>query len=217
MKKIGLVVIALILALGSMGLGYAKWNDSVAFTKTVNTGKVCVNAVVGSNNDPCDSPSKDKLLNVFTYPITTPYTNYTPYIFTSPKDVACIAVTPDPNDPNSLVVTVTNAYPGYFGDLEVEVCNCGTVPVKLESIVVTQHSFPLASQPWFGPEQTCDGPIFVDTTDGIGTQLDVNGSTQCTAASWKFIVQECAEQGATYTFTITWTLSQWNEFGINPD
>lgn len=219
MKKIGLVVLALILALGSLGVGYAKWSDSVTITKQVNTGQLCVNATIKSNGDTCSSAVADSLLDIAGYVEGSDEYNI---LLNEGKNVACMQVTGQGT--NSITVTVYNAYPGYFGDVEVELCNCGTVPVKLESIEVTDHNFDLATKPWFVDPKLCDGAIFVDVTDGVGTQLDLTGTTRCKAASWKFIVQECALQNAglaggtvpAYTFTVTWTLSQWNEFGMNP-
>ncbi len=43
MKKIGLLCLALVLALGTLGVGYAAWTDSIAIDGTVNTGDVDIN------------------------------------------------------------------------------------------------------------------------------------------------------------------------------
>jgi len=40
MKKIGLLCLALVLALGALGVGYAMWQDTVTIEGTVNTGSV---------------------------------------------------------------------------------------------------------------------------------------------------------------------------------
>ena len=40
MKKIGLLSLALVLALGTLGIGYAMWQDTVTIEGTVNTGSV---------------------------------------------------------------------------------------------------------------------------------------------------------------------------------
>ena len=40
MKKISLICLALVLALGSLGVGYAMWSDTVTISGTVNTGSV---------------------------------------------------------------------------------------------------------------------------------------------------------------------------------
>jgi len=40
MKKIGLLALALVLALGALGVGYAAWTDTITIKGTVNTGNV---------------------------------------------------------------------------------------------------------------------------------------------------------------------------------
>jgi hypothetical protein len=40
MRKIGLIMMALVLALGTLGVGYAMWSDTVTIDGTVNTGSV---------------------------------------------------------------------------------------------------------------------------------------------------------------------------------
>lgn len=49
MRKIGLLCLALVLALGTLGVGYAAWTDSVTITGTVNTGTVDLVVVDHSN------------------------------------------------------------------------------------------------------------------------------------------------------------------------
>jgi hypothetical protein len=48
-KKIGLLALALVLALGALGVGYAAWEDSVTITGTVETGSVDIEIVDYSN------------------------------------------------------------------------------------------------------------------------------------------------------------------------
>jgi predicted ribosomally synthesized peptide with SipW-like signal peptide len=45
MKKIGLIVMALILALGAVGVGYAMWSDTVTVQGTVSTGSVDIDII----------------------------------------------------------------------------------------------------------------------------------------------------------------------------
>lgn len=40
MKKIGFVILALVLVLGTMGLGYAMWSQTITINGNVNTGNV---------------------------------------------------------------------------------------------------------------------------------------------------------------------------------
>ena len=45
MRKIGLLSLALVLALGTLGIAYAAWTDEVTIQGTVNTGSVDLNVV----------------------------------------------------------------------------------------------------------------------------------------------------------------------------
>ena len=44
MKKIGFLVLAIVLAIGSLGIGYAAWTDTLYINGTVNTGEVNIDA-----------------------------------------------------------------------------------------------------------------------------------------------------------------------------
>jgi len=43
MKKLGLIVLALVIALGTLGVGYAMWSDTIFVNGTVETGTVDIN------------------------------------------------------------------------------------------------------------------------------------------------------------------------------
>jgi hypothetical protein len=45
MKKIGLIVLALVLALGTVGVGYAMWQDTIYIDGNVETGSLGINVV----------------------------------------------------------------------------------------------------------------------------------------------------------------------------
>jgi hypothetical protein len=200
MKKVALLGLALVLALGSLGFAYAKWSDSVTLSKTVNTDYIDVYWGTITPWDDCSGPSNDYNLDLSQYPDIVTY-------YREVKNVGCTTVEGIGTD--SLLVTVTNAYPLYYCDVEVEFCNRGSVPVKLADISAEPvGNWSLASAAWTEPD--CDGAIWVDTVDGVGTQIDPG---DCKAASVKFVVQECAEQDATYQFMITWTVINWNEYG----
>lgn len=223
MKKILFIALALVLALGGLGVGYAAWTDQVNVNGSVNTGKVCIKFQVGNQTDracPSGNPwyvgpgNGDPNLDLSVYPPSIP--TQPDYVYTE-KNVACTNI--QGVHTNTLLVTVNNAYPLYYNDLEIEFCNCGTVPVKLQSIYITPLNFVNAPYAWdevSDPGNTA--PLWVRVTDGIGTQLEQG---QCKSASVKFVVQEAALQNAgrglagdppAYQFTITWTVIQWNEY-----
>lgn len=49
MKKIGLICMALVLALGALGVGFAMWSDTITIDGTVNTGNVDIVVTDWSN------------------------------------------------------------------------------------------------------------------------------------------------------------------------
>lgn len=55
MKKIGLVILALVLILGTMGVGFAMWSQTVTVSGTVGTGNVALTI----SNPSCDLYMKD--------------------------------------------------------------------------------------------------------------------------------------------------------------
>lgn len=227
MKKILFIALALVVALAGLGIGYASWTDKVTVQGPVTTGKVCVQWDILEQSDECPHgppwivPVNVSDRNLDVYAITG-HLNGWPLLgvqnaqpYRSGKDVACFEVTGVGE--NSAIVTVHNAYPLYYVDMEVEFCNCGTVPVRLTDIKVEALNFTLANQPWSDATHPSNGgEIWVKVTDGIGTQLETN---ECKAASVKFVVQQTAEQsrgelgnGDPYQFKITWTVVQWNEY-----
>ena len=51
MKKIGFLVLAIVLAIGSLGIGYAAWTDTIFINGTVNTGSVDIDAEYFSGSE----------------------------------------------------------------------------------------------------------------------------------------------------------------------
>ena len=65
MKKIGLLSLALVLALGALGVGYAHWTDTINIEGTVCTGSVDINVVYLSGSDVYKDLSNDNLVYYF--------------------------------------------------------------------------------------------------------------------------------------------------------
>lgn len=112
MKKIGLICLALVLALGTVGVGYAHWSKNLYIEGTVNTGEVNLEIISVASDDIGIDPGKD-------------------------KDVASTAVQIDPLDDQRVIITVDNGYPCYYNYVHFTVHNNGTIPVKLQSVTVT--------------------------------------------------------------------------------
>jgi hypothetical protein len=111
------------------------------------------------------------------------------------KNVADTEIIIDPQDPQRAIVTITNAYPSYYVYIHVTIRNVGSIPAKLKEIKVN------------APE--C---IEVEGWDHIGEQLEPYPKQQYQSDYSGYIhVKQCAEQGATYTFTIEFIFWNWNE------
>lgn len=66
MKKIGLLLITLVMALGALGVGYAAWTDEIYIEGTVNTGDVDINVVELSGTEAWKDLDTDELVLVHT-------------------------------------------------------------------------------------------------------------------------------------------------------
>ena len=157
MKKIATLCLALVLVLGAMGIGYAKWSETLKVEGVVETGEVDVQLSQCTND-----PSPNGMVSGDVYvgsldPAEMGTWEYSPETCQSTwsglrydKNVGAIdceliedeARKTDPNDdgPNVIQVTITNAYPSYHGNLAFDIENIGTVPVKVESIQLLEVS-----------------------------------------------------------------------------
>jgi len=123
MKKIGLLCLALVLALGALGVGYAMWSDTVVIEQTVQTGSVEV-GVFGvtqytENKDVIDLTLSHGALK-FTKEITA--------------DQVPMSALFGPGTYNfyeSASVNITNLYPSLYVLEDFVIGSVGTVPVKL--------------------------------------------------------------------------------------
>ena len=184
MKKIGLLLSALVLALGALGVGYAMWDKTLTVEGTVNTGEVNMEIVSISSDD----------IGIdlgFLIDGVTP----------KDKDVGWTEVQIDPMDNQKGIVTVHNAYPCYENYVHFSGWNSGTVPVKLQDIIIDNPNACITVTAWDGdgeqiePGPKNDPPSMADNT------------------IW-FHVEQCALENQTdvYTFTVQFYYVQWNEY-----
>jgi hypothetical protein len=112
MKKLGLIVLVLVLTLGVLGVGYAAWDHNLTVGATVYTGTAKAEF---SNN------------------------LYSTNAYNNPATNVCYATAvPDLADPTILDVTVYHAFPGvYVQNLMYYVTNVGDVPITVNSLTLT--------------------------------------------------------------------------------
>ncbi|MGB9778607.1 MAG: hypothetical protein ACPLW8_04300 [Candidatus Bathyarchaeales archaeon] len=115
------------------------------------------------------------------------------------KNVADTVITRDQNDPQIAHITITNAYPSYHVYWHVTIRNVGTIPAKLYAFEIEKPDC-LTVQAWDGLGEQIDPYSWGGTPDKY--QKDYSGYVH---------VLQCAEQGATYTFTVKFVFWNWNE------
>jgi hypothetical protein len=215
MKRFGIIIVSLVLALGVLGVGYAAWFDTLTITGTVETGIVCLDWYDPFNFDECVDPpatNEDFNLDLVRYPN---WTSGPPPWIQVDKDVACTEWEII-DEGKTLLVTIHNGYPLYYADLELHAHNCGTLPLKLGDPVIEPLNFTLASEPW---TPNNGGEIYVDLAWAEGQAIQLEPCDD-TSVSLIIIIQQIAEQNRNgehqdgpYQFTLTWHGIQWNEFG----
>ncbi len=218
MKKFGILCLALVIALGTLGVGYAAWTDTIFIDGTVNTGSVVLGFDPGRIDEVGGCP--DKNFDTWDYnghSVSCPPGYSFGGVANAPENKCVADVTFNPIDEDGdgyydiLEVTITDAYPYFVADISFWVCNYGTIPLKIEAPVITQS-------PW----------LLIEYGDNIGTQLHPGmcaeisfyvGVTQHEGyfgAGDLWIIDDESKpicpQDTPLTFTISIMGTQWNEY-----
>jgi len=163
MKKMVILCLTLVLALGSLGIGYAAWTDTVYIDGTVETGKVCVGLDPEriSEIDPCpDQNWTTWFHDGFT--VSCPMGYRFTGIGDAPEGKCPATVVFDPVDEDGdgyidiLNVTINDAYPHFLTHISIYICNCGTIPLKVQAPIIEQSPY-----------------LLIEYGDNIGDQLHV--------------------------------------------
>lgn len=222
MKKFGLLCLALVMALGVLGVGYAAWTDTITIDGTVNTGEVSFSVDPGSYHEVGGCPDQqwtDWVKNTYPGGVSCPDGYHFTGIGSLPppedKCVADVTITPVYDDDNNIIeldVVIDDAYPYLLVDISFWVCNTGTIPIKIKAPVFKQSDF-----------------LLIQYGDNIGRQLHPD---ECVEISFRvgvtqhqgyfggpfgyWIVDDesypTTPQDDTLSFTITIEAVQWNEY-----
>ena len=158
------VLVALLVGLGFMGVGVSYWSQMLNIIGTVDMGTWGVEVTEGT----C-SPSEGETL------------------------ISCSA------SGNELQVAVTSAQVGVNYYCQFTVTNTGSIPVKIQSIVVD-------------PSPPASG-VVVEVTDMFGISLiDIQiDSEQTKDGKVHVYLADDTSQGQTFSFTVTFNVVQWNQ------
>jgi len=136
MKRIGLLTLALVLALGSLGLAYAAWTDEITIQGTVDTGSVNLDVEKYSGTWVWKVPDLTDEIFVWyaeyeSWPTEWPY----------PEDeaIACAFMRPaTDNDPDDVEVVgeAMNIFPGVEFIADVVLHYNGSIPAIVQAVPI---------------------------------------------------------------------------------
>ena len=223
-KKVGLLFLVMVIALGGIGAAFAHWSSTVTITETITTGSVKIGirdmgtTDQGTSLDPGWSNVTQQLVRYDKHVATA----------TSVNGTTRCTKTEGPIQYQgqyyaSVTETLTSVYPSYAPTITLQITNCGTIPVKLTwETEVTDDPDGLAPYlhivKW--QAKTPAGTFSGGNATGIADLLDCFQLHACESIELSFtkhIMQSLpgtpavnAPQGATLVLTHTVTGTQWN-------
>jgi predicted ribosomally synthesized peptide with SipW-like signal peptide len=214
MKKIGLISLALVLAMGGLGVGYAKWSDTITINGPVTTGSVLLGFEEITPTEDPEWLGKDiaQFTAVGVNQVGVHWSDYYQ------------AYLPIYDQINA---TITNGYPCYYAHLVFTIANGGTIPVHITSFTLTDPTgeltfvwvTPPPASPAYGvfwKDYNGNGTREPATEDVISIQLVNLVCTQiepCEAykAELDFHIEQPALMNHTYRIVGTIVGEQWAE------
>ena len=151
MKKITLIMMALVLALGLGGVAYASWTDEVVITETVNTGDVLV-GIVDTGTDDMGAPGTpgnpgsyltgdlDPGLDVASGVIADTDKNVAQALSENTGSEVLDSADAATGYYKSITETINNGYPSYAPTVTIEIKNLGTIPVIMDDVTLATVS-----------------------------------------------------------------------------
>jgi hypothetical protein len=189
------LILILLLALGSLGVGYGLWSKTLTIVGKVETGEVDARWKGASCTEfhtwpslPSSPADQGELLG---------------------KDVGAWNVEVDPDDDQILHFTILNGYPSYAVDCQVHFEVQGSIPVIVRGTAVWPGQG-LTNCTLTGSNSktlACD-ELTVVFTDNLGSQLHPEDEA---ASSLTVHVEQPADENSLYTFDVGVCMAQWNE------
>lgn len=224
------IFIASIFALSGLGVAYAAWTDTISIDGTVTTGSLCwdfTDCDLLDEDQPVnfggDFPTDDPDYTCF--PGFAPNPDFQPpkRYWVNDKNVAwgtqLIRDLDGDGCYETLEVTLHNVYPCYFNKLSFYVRNCGTIPLKVDHVVVNGVDVYYQN---FYQQMDISGngiPDFeIQYGDNFGSQIEPGEYSYDEFSFWMHILQDedPTFQSGSFTFTISVVAIQWNEYPSGP-
>ncbi len=214
MKRIGLISLALVLALGALGVGYAAWTDHVTIEGTVDTGSLSIGFLSPRTHVVWDQtgPKKDG------EHIATVEIDFEGEI--GVKDFLGLG---DQTAYEKLLVTIDGAFPQWETDIAFYIGSMGTIPLHLVDFDIYDPDGVLeffwvsdpSSGAWSGYFYAVD-PADPENWILTVTVGGINEGDQIHFCDWDkgdLIIElhQPAEQKHTYRFVVEINAIQWNK------
>jgi hypothetical protein len=220
LKRIGVLALALVIALGSLGVAYSAWTDSVYVLGTVNTGTLCFSIQDNSWGEVAGTDCPDQNWTGWAYDgvtVSCPEGYHFTGIVNAPEDkcVATVIIDPvatDGNNIDKLIITINKGYPYLLMNISFSVYNCGTTPITVKVPVFDQ-----------------DPSLLIEFDNSAGTQIEPGQSQQISfkvgvtqyvghSVGGVWVVddtnQPLTPEGESLRFTISLEGIQWNMYGV---
>jgi hypothetical protein len=218
MKKIGLLCLALVLALGALGIGYASWTDTIFIDGSVTTGEVCMEFTSCNMADeiPPTNPGGDAdvIPALADYTCRNGFAGPAPEFWRLDKNVSW-GTQLISEDGKTLTVTLHNTYPCNFNSLSFYVENCGTIPIRIDHILINGQPFN-SGVPYVQIDFNADTEYDFEIQWGNnwGAQIEPEGRSP-EFSFWMHTLQPCPQgQLDTLTFTIEIVGVQWTGYPL---
>lgn len=209
MKKIGLICLAVVLAVGLLGVGYAHWDDQLYINGTVQAGEfifgILKDSVTTGDNEDQNVPIKE------VGDCTATLSEFETSVHHEPGVVVG----------KLLTFTVTDVYPCYELYINFSLKNAGTVPACINGVHIYDPNGELEYDPARGALVKAGGSpevinITFTTKDGgdwvVGKQID---PCQEVPVMLSLHFKQATPECAAYMLTIHIVAVQWNKVPLD--
>jgi predicted ribosomally synthesized peptide with SipW-like signal peptide len=209
MKKIGLLMLVMVIALGALGIGYASWTDQINVTGTVSTGSVNIDVTGYSGTWVYKVPGDIKNKEIWIHrgnvamPFDPPAGSF---------EVAHSVALPDGDD--AIKVEFVNIFPDIDFEADATVTSTGSIPVIINVVLTGLTGDFEALEPYI----TVNYEVIpsIEKANGIGNTII--GPVQLHQGDSVHIVmtlkipEDSDLMNLSGTFTAKITAIQWNEY-----
>jgi len=223
-KKISILIIALVVALGSLGIGYAAWLDTITITGDVQTGSLDLVVVRTSGDNVYKDLDTDALVYQHWIDYLPPDETPTDYSVATPTNALLVAwTTSELVGDDEVEMSWNNLFPfdggpwgGFVGDIRVYYQ--GTIPAKihvdLDETNLGCVNPAWISYTWFVYESE-GGALLYSGSSLAGLEgIQIHDDYVISLGIIITIPQEDSAMNCTAEGAISFTLTaiQWNEF-----